>query len=211
MVVDCKGHLLGRLASFVAKELLNGQRVVCVRTEDINVSGSLFRNQLLFRKYLQHKGSSNPARGPFHYRAPSRMLWKAIRGMLPKEKQRSNIAFERLKVFEGIPHPFDKMKRMVIPGALRILRLKPGRKYCRLGDLAARVGWSHEDLIKRLEAKRKLKSAATYEVKKTISTLKTKAKTHVAELLASNKLSLDNKLYPATAKKAKKPAKAVKA
>ena len=41
IVVDCRGHLLGRLASVVAKELVNGQRVVCVRTEDINISGAL--------------------------------------------------------------------------------------------------------------------------------------------------------------------------
>lgn len=27
-IVDCRGHLLGRLASTVAKELLSGQRVV---------------------------------------------------------------------------------------------------------------------------------------------------------------------------------------
>jgi hypothetical protein len=30
-VVDCRGHLLGRLASTVAKELINGQAVTLVR------------------------------------------------------------------------------------------------------------------------------------------------------------------------------------
>jgi len=29
VVVDCRGHLMGRLASILAKELLNGQKVVC--------------------------------------------------------------------------------------------------------------------------------------------------------------------------------------
>eukprot|EP01049_Picozoa_sp_SAG25_P022548 SAG25_NODE_9058_length_390_cov_0.872852_1_plen_39_part_10 len=32
-VVDTRGHLLGRLASLLAKELLLGQHVVCVRCE----------------------------------------------------------------------------------------------------------------------------------------------------------------------------------
>ena len=36
----CRGHLLGRLASTVAKELLLGQRIVIVRAEELNVSGS---------------------------------------------------------------------------------------------------------------------------------------------------------------------------
>ena len=34
----------------------------------------------------------------------------------------------RMQVFEGIPPPYDKQKRMVVPGALRVLRLKPGRR-----------------------------------------------------------------------------------
>ena len=46
IVVDCKNHLLGRLASIIAKELLSGQRVVCVRCEEINISGSFYRNKL---------------------------------------------------------------------------------------------------------------------------------------------------------------------
>lgn len=35
--------MLGRLASIVAKQILNGQRVVVVRAEELNISGSFFR------------------------------------------------------------------------------------------------------------------------------------------------------------------------
>ena len=59
-VIDCKNHLLGRLASIIAKELLGGQRVVCVRCEEINISGSFYRNKLKFldklRKCTNTKG-----------------------------------------------------------------------------------------------------------------------------------------------------------
>ena len=40
MVIDGKGHLLGRLASITAKELLNGRKIVVVRCEEIMISGS---------------------------------------------------------------------------------------------------------------------------------------------------------------------------
>ena len=40
VVVDCRAHLLGRLASIIAKELLLGQKVVAVRCEDVDISGS---------------------------------------------------------------------------------------------------------------------------------------------------------------------------
>jgi len=37
---------------------------------------------------------------------------------------------ERLKVYEGVPPPFDRKQKVVVPSALRVLRLKPGRKFC---------------------------------------------------------------------------------
>lgn len=44
LVIDGRGHLEGRLASIIAKELLAGQRVTVVRCEQILKSGSLKRN-----------------------------------------------------------------------------------------------------------------------------------------------------------------------
>ena len=50
--------------------------------------------------------------------------------MTPHKTARGAAALERLKLFEGVPPPYDRKKRMVVPDALRVLRLKPGRKYC---------------------------------------------------------------------------------
>ncbi|KAJ1634771.1 ribosomal protein L13 domain-containing protein, partial [Pavlovales sp. CCMP2436] len=82
VIIDCRGHLLGRLASTVAKELLTGQRVVCVRAEEINITGSLYRNKLKYAEFMVKKTNTNPKRGPFHFRGPARMLHRAIRGMM---------------------------------------------------------------------------------------------------------------------------------
>jgi len=46
IVIDGKGHLLGRLASIISKQILNGQKIVVVRCEEINISGSFFRNKV---------------------------------------------------------------------------------------------------------------------------------------------------------------------
>ena len=124
VVVDGRDHLLGRLASVVAKELLNGQHVVVVRCEKLNISGSLYRNELKYHYFLRKRTNTNPKQGPIHYRSPSRMFWRTLRGMIPHKTSRGQAAMQRLKVFEGIPAPFDKMKRMVVPEALRVLRMK---------------------------------------------------------------------------------------
>ncbi|KAJ1665459.1 60S ribosomal protein L16A [Coemansia sp. RSA 1813] len=174
-VIDGKGHLLGRLASVVAKLLLNGQKVVVVRCEEMNVSGSFFRNKIKLQNYLRKRCLSNPSRGPFHFRAPSRIFYRALRGMIPHKTSRGEAALGRLKVFEGVPPPYDKMKRMVIPRALRAINLKPGRKFTTLGRMSTEVGWKYQDVVANLEKKRKVRSQAFYERKKAIANIRAKA------------------------------------
>ncbi|MDI1486745.1 MAG: 60S ribosomal protein L16A [Ramalina farinacea] len=169
ITIDGKGHLMGRLASTVAKQLLSGQKIVVVRCEAINISGGFFRAKLKYLAYLRKMTRYNPTRGgPFHYRAPSRIFYKAVRGMIPHKTARGAAAMERLKVFEGVPPPYDKKKRVVVPQALRVLRLKPGRKYCEVGRLSHEVGWKYKDVVARLEERRKVKGAAYYDRKKAV-------------------------------------------
>lgn len=52
VIIDGKGHLLGRLASIVAKQLLNGQKITVVRAEEINITGPFFRNKRMFSSAL---------------------------------------------------------------------------------------------------------------------------------------------------------------
>jgi len=82
----------------------------------------------------------NPRKsGPFHHRAPSRILHRAVRGMIPHKTARGAAALQRLKVYEGVPPPYDRKKKLVIPDALRVLRLKPGRKYATLKRISSEV------------------------------------------------------------------------
>lgn len=166
VVIDGKGHLLGRLASTVAKQLLNGQKIVVVRCEDLNISGEFFRAKLKYHAYLRKATRFNKTHGPFHFRAPSRIFYKAVRGMVAHKTARGKAALDRLKVFEGIPPPYNTKKRMVVPQALRVLRLKPGRKYCTVGRLSSEFGWNYGEIVGRLEEKRKTRSAAYYQRKK---------------------------------------------
>ncbi|SGZ22520.1 BQ5605_C022g09500 [Microbotryum silenes-dioicae] len=166
IVIDGKGHLLGRLASIVAKQILTGQKVVVVRAELINVSGSFFRAKLRYHEFLNKRHLVNPKKsGPFHHRAPSRIFYRTVRGMVPHKTARGAASLERLKIFEGVPPPYDRKKKMVVPSALRVLRLKPGRKYCTIKRLSHEVGWSYRDVVDRLEEKRKVKAAAFHERK----------------------------------------------
>merc|ERR1712178_659617 len=163
VVIDARGHLLGRLASFVAKEALLGQKIVVVRCEELVISGSHIRNKLKLLMKRNKRMNTNPRKGPFHHKSPADMFMRVVRGMLPHVWYRGPAAFQRVKAVEGVPKPFDTIKKMVVPDALRVTRLKPGRKFTHMGKLAAELGWGYKDVVAQLEEQRREEAAAWYE------------------------------------------------
>jgi len=172
VVIDGRGHMMGRLASIVAKLILNGQKVVIVRCEEINISGNFYRNKLKYLDFLRKRCNVKPSRGAFHFRAPSKIFWRTVRGMTPHKTERGKDALKRLQTFEGVPPPYDKKKKMVIPSALKVLRLKAGRRFCVLGRLGHEVGWKYQDIVAALEAKRKVKGEAFYKANQEVAKAK---------------------------------------
>merc|ERR1712202_17201 len=177
IVIDGRGHMLGRLASIVAKLILTGNKVVVVRTEEINMSGNFYRNKLKYLDFLRKRCNVLPKRGPFHFRAPAKIFWRTVRGMMPHKTERGKLALKRLQAFEGVPPPYDKKKKMVVPSALKVLRLKAGRKYCSLGRLSHEVGWKYQDVVATLEAKRKVKGEVFHKKSVAVKNLRDQVKT----------------------------------
>merc|ERR1712050_615705 len=183
-VIDGNQHLMGRLAATVAKCLLQGQKVVVVRCEGLVISGNFYRNKLKVMEYLRKRHLTKPSRGPFHGRSPSKMFKHVIRGMLPHKTDRGQTAFNSLKAFEGIPAPYDKMRRVICPSAYKQIKLKPTRRFAPVGRLAAETGWKYQDVIATLEAKRQAKAKIYWEAKKAKKALREQAKASVADKTA---------------------------
>ena len=162
VVVDAKGHLLGRMASYIARQLENGQRVVVVRCEKTLISGIHFRQKLKYMDFLKKRTSTNPKKGPIHQKSPSRIVWRVIRGMIPHKTPKGAAAMGRLKCFDGVPLSMNTKKKVVIPDALKSVRLKPRSKYCNVGDVAKECGWTRNDLINTLETKRVTRNKEWY-------------------------------------------------
>ena len=94
------------------------------------------------------------------------ILWRTVRGMLPHKTARGQSALQRMKVFDGVPTPYDKKKKMTVPQG----------KFCVLGDMAAQVGWKCKELIERLSVKRTERSAKFYKNVKAEAKLRSEAK-----------------------------------
>ncbi|CAD6187839.1 unnamed protein product [Caenorhabditis auriculariae] len=184
IVIDGKDHLLGRLASTVAKNLLQGEKVVVLRCEEIAISGNFHRSKLKYLSFLRKRLNINPSRGPFHYRAPSKIFWRTVRGMLPHKTIHGTAALKNLRTYEGVPSQYNNNKKFNVPSANRVLCLEPRRKFCRVGRLSHEVGWQYQDVVATLEAKRKVKGAAYHEQKKKLNKLQEQAKINAASKIA---------------------------
>ncbi len=138
-VIDATNLVLGRMASIVAKRLLNGERIVIVNAEKAVISGEP-RMVIESYKILFNVGTlRNPYRhGIRRPRTPERIVRLAIRGMLPMEKRRGRDAYRRLRVYCGIPPEYRNRPLQSIKEASA---LKLSRTYVKVGDVALQMGW----------------------------------------------------------------------
>lgn len=135
-VIDADGLILGRMASIVAKRLLDGERIDIVNAERAIVSGRLLQIIKERKKFLVVGRSGR--KGPIHYRKPNAIVRRTIRGMLPHRKTRGIEAFGRLKVHISVPEALESAEAESLPKA-HVERLR-GR-YMTVGEIAKNIGW----------------------------------------------------------------------
>ena len=125
IVVDAEGLVLGRMASKVAKILRGknkaaytphvdcGDNVIVINAEKIVLSG----NKMTDKVYVRHTGYPGGQRKqtPVDLLAkyPERIVEKAVRGMLPKNKLGRRL-FTNLHVVVGGEHKYEAQKPKVV-------------------------------------------------------------------------------------------------
>jgi large subunit ribosomal protein L13 len=140
IVIDGKDAILGRLASFAAKRLLEGERVAIVNAEQVVISGKKDSTFSIYKAWMETRNVANPRKGPFHPRRPEDIVRRAIRGMLPYSTARGRDAYRRLRAYVGVPEELSKGELISVPDAgLGHLR---SRRFIRVGELSKRLGAS---------------------------------------------------------------------
>ena len=135
-VIDATGLVLGRMASVVAKRLLMGERIAIINAEKAVISG---RKKMVVRRYKERLQIGHYRKGPYWPRRPDRIVWRTIRGMLPRYKEKGKQALKRLKVFIGVPEELQGVEAETIPEASAS---KLRCSYITVGELAKEIGWS---------------------------------------------------------------------
>ena len=140
LVVDGSDHIAGRLASNVAKLLIQGNRVSVINCERIMMSGTRANHIKEYRDFLGINSIINYKHGPKHYRRPDTVMAKMIRQMLPFDRKPSGReAHKRLRTYIGSPketRPFEKMQ------FAKAKIHKAPSNYTKLGELCKVIGWN---------------------------------------------------------------------
>jgi large subunit ribosomal protein L13 len=125
LLVDADGQALGRLASEVAKLLRGkhkpnftphvdcGDNVVIINAEKINLTGNKWEQKTYIRHTGYPGGQRSLTASELFSKDPTRVVEKAVKGMLPKNKLGAEL-FRNLKVYAGTNHDQEAQKPKTI-------------------------------------------------------------------------------------------------
>ncbi len=136
-VIDADGHILGRLSSYIAKRLLEGEKIVVVNAEKAIITGS---PENVFERYKEKYDRGSKEKGPYFPRHPEKIFKRTVRGMLPWKSRRGREAFKRLRVFIGVPDALKGREFQKIEQAL-YERVSRTEKYVYLADVSKHLGF----------------------------------------------------------------------
>ena len=137
IIIDAENARIGRVGTFVAKKLLEGEEVSIINAEEAVISGSpkTIVAKYIHRRQLQFKG--NPEKSPYWPKVPDRFVKRLIRGMVPRKKPKGKTAYARLKVYIGKPEGL-KGEAVKVEGA----EMGTLTKYIKIHELCRQLGYN---------------------------------------------------------------------
>lgn len=124
-ILDAKEKCLGRLATQAVnilrgktKNFYNpsqdtGDYVIIINAEEIKVTGNKTTQKIYMRHSGRPGGKTLESYEQLQVRIPERIIEKAIKGMLPKNRLGRRL-FTKLKIYSGDVHPHMAQKPLII-------------------------------------------------------------------------------------------------
>jgi len=113
-IINAEGATLGRLSTYTAKYLLQGEEIAVINSEKAIISG---KKTAIKKRYKQKREVGTYRKGPFFPRTPDKIVKRTIRGMIPYQTPHGRTAFKRLKCYIGVPDEFKGQKYETIKQA----------------------------------------------------------------------------------------------
>ena len=112
IVVDASNSILGRLASFAAKQALLGKKVIIVNCDSALLTG---RKRMVIGEYgIARRRGSISLNGPHFPKYSDRIMKRTIRGMLSYNQGRGLQALKRVVCYPNTPQEYAASKKINI-------------------------------------------------------------------------------------------------
>jgi large subunit ribosomal protein L13 len=135
MIINAENLILGRMATFVAKQALLGEDIHIVNCEKALITGD---KKKILLKYKEKRQSKKPQKGPFILRRADRFVKRTIRGMLPYKQEKGRKAFKKILCYVHVPEKFQDKKLETIEKAS--ISKVPNLKYITTGEICKHMG-----------------------------------------------------------------------
>lgn len=135
-IYNGEGMILGRLAAEVAKQTLQGEKVVVINCEKIVISGR--KTNVITQEKDKRLRKGYPLKAAKFSRLPDRAVRRTIRGMLPWKTARGKEAFDLVMCYVGVPTEFQGKETITVKGAS--YKKLPNLKYITLGEVCKSLG-----------------------------------------------------------------------
>lgn len=126
LYIDAENSIYGRLSTYVAKKLLEGEEVTIVNASKVVITG---KRDFIIKSFLDRRDIGSVRKGPYYPRGPHAILRRSIGDMLPKTKYKGKAALGRCKVYSGFPsvlkeHEFSKIEEATNKRVSGFIRLE---------------------------------------------------------------------------------------
>lgn len=135
MIIDGKNLIIGRLASYAAKQALMGSSIDIINSEQTIITGSKMD---IIKKQSHRQERGHPYKGPFVPKREDKLLRRIIRGMLPYKQERGKTAFKKIRCHIGVPEELKDKELTVVKGAN--IQKTQTLKYVRLSEVSRLTG-----------------------------------------------------------------------
>jgi len=111
IVIDANNAILGRLASYAAKQALLGKEIVIVNCNDAVITGK--KSSIVSEYMVARARGGSSLKGPFFPKSPERILKRTIRGMLSYKQGRGREALKRIICYNATPAEYEEAKKII--------------------------------------------------------------------------------------------------
>jgi large subunit ribosomal protein L13 len=130
IIIDGTKSPMGRVASYSAKQILLGNKVIIINCNEVIISGGKTDVIDKFKKKVAMGGYS--LKGPTVIRNPERIMKRAVRGMMKHKSGRGAEAMKKIRCYNETPSEYKDKESIKI-------KSNKSQKFINLKELTERL------------------------------------------------------------------------